>query len=278
MEALQDRADDLMKSSALGSAEPIANICASCRLKLTKGAQSHAMNLHAIEARRLEAEGVAPETPERKVGQIADPTRAESEPAYQPGGGFKTSSDLEELEDSRMLFTDVKDFGSLLKWLATTKEGRNVAWISFIVLVIASTNMCSTNKSSAPDDEPVATETQPPSIEPPLEEAEPTTELPTTAVPAAPARPANNPGSWASTMDYPVRALNQGHEGTTGFRLRVNAQGAVTDCAITQSSGHPELDAATCSAISRRARFERAPVGSPDRGYANRVSWRIPKE
>ncbi len=90
-----------------------------------------------------------------------------------------------------------------------------------------------------------------------------------------------NPGNWANTNDYPSRALQQEREGTTGFRVTVGSDGRVTDCQITSSSGHADLDAATCSNVKRRARF--APAldddGNPTTGsYSNRVRWQIPKE
>ena len=108
---------------------------------------------------------------------------------------------------------------------------------------------------------------------------------PTPAPPPAPtgatsgAQPKGNPGNWANTNDYPSRALQQEREGTTGFRVTVGTDGRVIDCQITSSSGHPDLDAATCTNVKRRARF--APAlqnGQPVQGsYSNRVRWQIPK-
>jgi protein TonB len=92
--------------------------------------------------------------------------------------------------------------------------------------------------------------------------------------------PRGNPGSWATTEDYPSRALREEKQGTTGFRLEVGADGRVTSCTVTQSSGSPELDDATCKLVSRRARFSPA---EDDQGnkipstYANRIQWRIPQ-
>lgn len=95
------------------------------------------------------------------------------------------------------------------------------------------------------------------------------------------AKPKNNPGSWATTNDYPSRALSQEREGTTGFRVTVDSSGRVSDCQVTSSSGHSDLDAATCSNVKRRARFDPAldNAGNPTTGsYSNRVTWRIPKD
>lgn len=93
--------------------------------------------------------------------------------------------------------------------------------------------------------------------------------------------PRGNPGAWATTNDYPSRALREEREGTTGFRVSVGPDGRVTDCQITSSSGHPDLDAATCDNVRRRARFNPAKdgEGQPTTGtYANRVRWVIPKD
>ncbi len=92
--------------------------------------------------------------------------------------------------------------------------------------------------------------------------------------------PKGNPGNWANTNDYPSRALQQEREGTTGFRVTVGPNGRVTDCQISQSSGHPDLDQATCTNVTRRARFDPAldGNGNPTTGtYSNRVRWQIPK-
>lgn len=94
------------------------------------------------------------------------------------------------------------------------------------------------------------------------------------------AKARGNPGNWANTNDYPSRALQQEREGTTGFKVTIGPNGRVLDCQITSSSGHPDLDQATCSNVSRRARFEPAldSNGNPTTGtYSNRVRWQIPK-
>ena len=93
--------------------------------------------------------------------------------------------------------------------------------------------------------------------------------------------PKGNPGSWATTNDYPSRALREEREGTTGFRVSVGPDGRVTDCSVTSSSGHADLDAAACENIRRRARFTPAMdgEGNPTTGsYSNRVRWVIPKD
>lgn len=92
--------------------------------------------------------------------------------------------------------------------------------------------------------------------------------------------PRGNPGNWANTNDYPSRALQQEREGTTGFRVTVDPSGRVAECVITSSSGHSDLDDATCKNITRRARFQPAldSAGNEISGtWSSRVRWEIPK-
>lgn len=94
-------------------------------------------------------------------------------------------------------------------------------------------------------------------------------------------QPKGNPGNWATSNDYPSRALREEREGTTGFRVTVGPDGRVTSCTVTSSSGSPDLDETACSLITRRARFNPATdgEGQPTTGsYSNRVRWQIPKD
>ncbi|PEQ12355.1 energy transducer TonB [Novosphingobium sp. PC22D] len=90
--------------------------------------------------------------------------------------------------------------------------------------------------------------------------------------------PRNNPGDWATTNDYPSRALREERAGTTGFRVTVGTNGRVVDCVITSSSGHADLDEATCKNVSRRARFKPALENGQEvqSTYSNRIRWVIP--
>lgn len=110
---------------------------------------------------------------------------------------------------------------------------------------------------------------------------------PPAPVPAAPRvqpkqpTPKGNPANWATTNDYPTRALREEREGTTSFRVTVGPDGRVTGCTITSSSGSSDLDDATCQNVTRRARFNPATdgEGQPTTGsYSNRVRWVIPKD
>jgi TonB family protein len=96
---------------------------------------------------------------------------------------------------------------------------------------------------------------------------------------AAPVRPvpANDPATWVSINDYPREALEKHQEGAVGFSLEVGPAGYVQSCRITQSSGAPTLDAATCALVFVRARFD--PVresATPTSIYASRIRWSYP--
>jgi len=95
------------------------------------------------------------------------------------------------------------------------------------------------------------------------------------------AAPKGNPGNWATSNDYPSRALREEREGSTGFRVTVGTDGKVAECSVTRSSGSPDLDQATCDNIRRRARFTPATdgEGNPTTGsYSSTIRWVIPKE
>ena len=139
----------------------------------------------------------------------------------------------------------------------------------------------------------VTTVTPPPTVRtvdtpPPAAPIVPTAAPPAPAAPPPPPPvakrpnpiPKGNPGNWANTNDYPSRALQQEREGTTGFRVTVGPDGRVQSCSVTSSSGHADLDDATCKNIQRRGRFDPAldSNGSPTTGsWSSRVRWQIPK-
>ena len=94
-----------------------------------------------------------------------------------------------------------------------------------------------------------------------------------------PAVPRGNPASWVSESDYPARDIREGNQGRVGFALSLGADGRVTACRVTSSSGHAGLDAATCTLVTRRARFSPAtgPDGRPVAGsYSGTIRWVIP--
>ncbi len=97
------------------------------------------------------------------------------------------------------------------------------------------------------------------------------------ARPARPDRASLN--EYFSADDYPRNSLNRRAEGTTAFRLEIGADGTLTGCSITASSGDAALDAATCSVLLGRARYQPAwdasgrAIPGTDEG---RVTWRLP--
>jgi protein TonB len=139
----------------------------------------------------------------------------------------------------------------------------------------------------APPPRTVITNTAPQIITAPTPPPPPIYIPPPPSAPPAPrfqpksATPKGNPGNWATTNDYPSRALREEREGVTGFRVSVGLDGRAQSCSITSSSGHSDLDEATCTNVSRRARFNVATdgEGQPTSGsYSGRVRWVIPKD
>ena len=93
-----------------------------------------------------------------------------------------------------------------------------------------------------------------------------------------PARAKANLGSLITDDDYPASALRAEEEGVTGFRLSVGANGRVTGCTVTSSSGSSALDAATCRLLTSRARFTPAKDSNGQAttdAVSARIVWRI---
>lgn len=80
--------------------------------------------------------------------------------------------------------------------------------------------------------------------------------------------------AWVTNDDYPSDALSAGVEGRVGYTLTVTASGRVSGCKITASSGADSLDRATCSTLTRRARFEAAPA---EHNVDGAFEWKLPK-
>jgi protein TonB len=78
--------------------------------------------------------------------------------------------------------------------------------------------------------------------------------------------------------DYPESALDAGVGGTVRVRLEINAQGRVTGCSVQKSAGNSSLDRATCSVLTRRARFTPAigNDGNPTNdSYVATITWQV---
>ena len=94
------------------------------------------------------------------------------------------------------------------------------------------------------------------------------------------AKPRNNPGAWLSNDDYRPVWIRKELTGLATFRRELAANGRVTGCAVTGSTGHGELDAATCRLVSKRARFEPARGGNGEAvagSYTGSVLWQLPE-
>ncbi len=94
------------------------------------------------------------------------------------------------------------------------------------------------------------------------------------------ATPRGNVGGWITDSDYRTSWINRDYSGVAGFSLSVDARGRVTNCSITQSTGHAALDEATCRLLARRARFEPATDSSGNTvagTFSSSVNWKIPE-
>ncbi|MGD9812752.1 MAG: energy transducer TonB [Sphingobium sp.] len=108
----------------------------------------------------------------------------------------------------------------------------------------------------------------------------PPTPAPPPPRPATRATPRGVPGSWVTSDDYPSRALREERQGTVGVTLAVGTDGKPTNCTVTSSSGHSDLDAEACRLLMRRARFKAA-QGSDGNAmtdsWSSRFRWQIPQ-
>lgn len=94
------------------------------------------------------------------------------------------------------------------------------------------------------------------------------------------ARPKGNAGKWVTTDDYRPRWIREDMAGTARFTLAIDANGKVTGCTVTRSTGHAPLDAATCDLLTKRARFDAARDGNGKAvggSYSGSVTWKIPE-
>lgn len=91
----------------------------------------------------------------------------------------------------------------------------------------------------------------PPRVAPPAPPAPPA------AVPPSPATPKGRGNSF-SDDDFPDASRRAEEQGVTRVSYVVGTDGKVSSCTVTQSSGFPRLDDATCKIIMRRFRFNPA--------------------
>lgn len=107
--------------------------------------------------------------------------------------------------------------------------------------------------------------------------------VPPAAPPAPPPAPpppsqarnatADNQASWARRIqeNYPARAIRDETEGRVGVRVTIGANGRVTGCTVSNSSGSSVLDDAACEGMQRYARYNPAldAAGNPTTGTAS---------
>lgn len=149
--------------------------------------------------------------------------------------------------------------------------------LAYILLLAAATPEAKPNQNSK-DDQPFCVDCVYHKAPPERQPAETMHRAPSRA---RVTQPRNNPGTWVTVNDYPATALRMEEEGTSAFHLEIGKDGRVQACTITMSSGSATLDAATCTMVTRRARFIPAldDDGNPVIGsYRNRVRWMIPAE
>jgi protein TonB len=97
---------------------------------------------------------------------------------------------------------------------------------------------------------------------------------------AAPPTQAKQTAGSISDADYPSSALRAEASGTTRVSINVGANGRVTGCSVTGSSGNSALDSTACSLIQRRFRYAPATRnGQPVESTVSRsVNWVLPRE
>lgn len=77
---------------------------------------------------------------------------------------------------------------------------------------------------------------------------------------------------------YPARALREQAEGSVGIRVTISAEGRVSGCTVTSSSGNNDLDRGACDGMERYARFNPAldAAGNPTTdSYSTRITYRL---
>ena len=109
------------------------------------------------------------------------------------------------------------------------------------------------------------------------------------APPAAPPKPnlgakaklRSNLGDIFTEDYYPASAKRENIQGRVGVSLSIGANGRVTDCKVTQSSGNGELDSTTCRLAVRSVRYDPAKdtEGKPiDSVLPIAVRWQLKDE
>lgn len=88
-------------------------------------------------------------------------------------------------------------------------------------------------------------------------------------------------GGVFRAADYPRAAMMRGEEGRVAISVAVAADGRVTGCRVTASSGSRALDEGTCRVMTERARYAPARDGAGEAvadEVAEQVGWALPRE
>lgn len=85
-------------------------------------------------------------------------------------------------------------------------------------------------------------------------------------------------GAFNNDTDYPGAARRAEQQGTVRVSYTVGADGRVSNCAVTQSSGSSSLDSTTCRIFERRFRYApaRDAAGNPvSTTVRSTVTWQL---
>jgi len=99
---------------------------------------------------------------------------------------------------------------------------------------------------------------------------------------ATPVSPRGNQANWFPQDSYPAAAKRAGAQGRVSVSVQVGADGRVTACNVTSSSGNADLDSTTCRLAQRNGRFNPAKdaAGNPiPSSFSLRgIVWRLGDE
>lgn len=99
-------------------------------------------------------------------------------------------------------------------------------------------------------------------------------------VEAVGAKPRNDATRWVTTSDYRSRWIREEMTGVVAYRVGIGTDGGVDNCSVTRSSGHAQLDEATCKLVSHRAKFDPARNTKDQKvtgSYSGSVLWQLPE-
>jgi TonB family protein len=96
---------------------------------------------------------------------------------------------------------------------------------------------------------------------------------------AAKPLPLQNMAAYISNADYPMQAVRNGEQGTSGVRFWVGQDGKPRDCEVVETSSSTLLDQTTCRIVTARARFspalDREGKAVPSLSFT-RIRWVLP--